>query len=183
MKYIVVFFMILFGFSAYAADITPNGMKQEDLVRFLYELQQNTTYACMNSGALAEGSSGDGAIKITSAINYVANGRFGQIGTYDVKLTASPTTAQATGTTAYYIMSYDPTDGTTEVYQSLADKPLTAATLRVPSGNVIYGYLKIVNTSGGNFTLGTTDLSAAGIADTFYNLCGRPQDITIDPAY
>lgn len=183
MKYFVTLFLLLFGFTAFAADITTRGMKQEDLVRFLYELQQNTTYGALNSGALAEGSSGDGAIKITSAVNYVADSRFGQIGTYDVKLVASPTTAQATGTTAYYAITYDPSDGTTEVYQSTAGKSLTYAKLRIPAGNVMYGYLKIVNTSGSDFTLGTTDLSAAGIADTFYNTCGRPQDITIDPGY
>ena len=42
-----------------------------------------------------------------------------------------------------------------------------------PAGKVAFGYVKVVNASGGDFTFGTTELTAAGITATYVDLVGN----------
>ena len=37
--------------------------------------------------------------------------------------------------------------------------------------STVFGAIKVANASGSDWTLGTTDLDAAGITDTYYNIC------------
>ncbi len=162
---------------AFAADITPNGMAQGDLVKALYEVGDSGLQRAFNSGALAEGTN-TAEIKITTAINITSGGKFEQIATFDDALTASPSQAVPTGSTCYYLLTYDASNDTTEVFKGVNDVD-TLATVKYDEFNVVYGGLKIVNTSGADFTLGTTDLGKAGITETFYNLSCKPYSVTV----
>ncbi len=46
---------------------------------------------------------------------------------------------------------------------------------RCPDGYVAVGAIKVVNATGSNFTLGTTDLDASNVTATFYDLAMAPE--------
>lgn len=169
---------MVFASCGFSGEITPNGMHQGDLATLLWELKDRSqTAAAMNTGVLAKGTN-TAEVKITAAINYIANGVFGQIATFDDPLVPENVRAQATGTTRYYSVSYDPTNSTTEVWMG-DDSTAASAHALVPEGNIIFGLIGVANTSGSDFTMGTTSYDAAGIAETFRSLNGRPITITV----
>jgi len=177
-KYIIAFLLtVAISFQAIAADITPNGVRQGDLVKVLYEVGDSGLQRAFNSGGLAEGTD-TGEIQITTAVQITSGAKFETIGTFDVALAATPAEAVPTGSTCYYLITYDGDNDTTEVYKGRANID-TLATISYGENNVVYGGLKIVNTSGSDFTLGTTDLGDVGITETFYNLSCKPYSVTV----
>jgi len=116
---------------------------------------------------LAEGTN-DHTLKTTVAITYnIYNSRCSKAITDNIAMTACA--EQAAETFCYYLVSINAA-GTVTVTKGTDDTYSLPAT---PSGSVPIGAFKIVTAAATTFTSGTTDLSAAGITDTYYDIdCG-----------
>ena len=116
---------------------------------------------------LAEGTNA-ATLKTTVAVTFnIYNSRLSKAITDNIAMTAC--TAQAASTFCYYLVSINAA-GTITTTKGTNDTYALPAT---PSGNVPIGAFKIVTAAGTTFTSGTTDLSAAGITATFYDMdCG-----------
>ena len=124
------------------------------------------------TAGLAEGTN-SATIQTANALAYtIDNITYLKAATNNVAMTACA--AQADLTTCNYLVSIN-SSGTIKLTKG-ADVLTTAydaATYRLPDcpeNEVAIGVMKIV-TSGGTFTSGTTDLSAAAVTDIFTNLC------------
>jgi len=118
---------------------------------------------------LAEGTNAN-TIKTTGTITYAINGipQTAYAGTDNVAMTACA--AQAVSTFCKYLVSINAAgtvlttkgnDAATAALALLPDLPVTDAPI---------GYFQIATDSTHTFTSGTTDLSAAGITDTYGDL-------------
>jgi hypothetical protein len=135
---------------------------------------------CLSSAGLAEGTN-DATIKIAApngaGIDYTINGlAYHKADTDNIAVTAH--TAQAALTTCIYLVQID-SDGT--VSTKKGDEELTAdltagtAVLHWPrpdDDKCPIGAYKIATATATTYTNGTTDNSAAGITDVYYNLAG-----------
>lgn len=116
---------------------------------------------------LAEGTN-DHTLKTTIAITYnIYNSRCTKAITDNIAMTACST--QAAETFCYYLVSINAA-GTVTVTKGRDNAYSLPST---PSANVPIGAFKVVTAAATTFTSGTTDLSAAGITATFYDMdCG-----------
>lgn len=116
---------------------------------------------------LAEGTN-DHTLKTTVAITYnIYNSRLTKAITDNIAMTAC--TQQAAETFCYYLVSIN-SAGTVTTTKGTSGSYALPST---PAGNVPIGAFKIVTAAATTFTSGTTDLSAAGITATFYDMdCG-----------
>lgn len=151
----------------------------------------------LNSGGLAEGTAAN-SIQIATAINYIIDGRFySKAITDDIAISYSgPAVYQAAaggvqnvngsftggvnGSTRIYGI-YLSTAGAVSILPGpIVDSAELAAGRvalnwpDVPAGVCPIGGLRIALTAGTTFTPGSTDLSASGVTDTFYNLADMP---------
>ena len=134
-----------------------------------------------DSAGLAEGTNA-GTIKTTATVGYSIKGQ-----RYSKAATDNIAVAVATGADAFYTQPDNSTcyylilinaAGTVHVVQGrdstksrAQGKPAPGEIPNVPSNDyAVLGVMKIV-TSGGTFLPGTTDLSGAGVTDTYAN-CG-----------
>jgi hypothetical protein len=150
----------------------------------------------LNSGGLAEGTN-NATIQIATAINYVIDGRFySKAITDNIAISYSgPAVYQApTGVGTINGSFTGGTNGSTRIYGIFLD---TAGTVSILPGPIVdsadlaagraslqwpdvpnnvcpIGGLRIALTAGTTFIPGTTDLSASGVTDTFYNLADMP---------
>lgn len=151
----------------------------------------------LNSGGLAEGTNAN-TIQIAAAIDYVIDGRF-----YAKEITdniaisysgASVYQAAAGGIQAVNGGFTGGVNGSTRIYGiflnaagavsilpgpivdsvELAAGRVALAFPDAPAGVCPIGALRIALTAGTAFTPGSTDLSATGVTDTFYNLADMP---------
>lgn len=151
----------------------------------------------LNSGALAEGTAAN-TIGIAVAINYVIDGRFySKAITDDIAISYSgPAVYQAAaggvqnvngsftggvnGSTRIYGIYLNTAGAVSILPGPIVDSAELAAGRvalnwpDVPVGVCPIGGLRIALTAGTTFTPGSTDLSAAGVTDTFYNLADMP---------
>lgn len=159
-------------------------------------LSQGATLA-LNSGALAEGTNAN-TIQIATAINFVIDGQFySKAITDNIAISYSGATvyqAAAGGIQAVNGGFTGGVNGSTRIYGlflstagavSIVPGPIVdsaeLAAGRValpfptaPRGVCPIGALRIALTAGTAFTPGSTDLSASGVTDTFYNLADMP---------
>lgn len=159
-------------------------------------LSQGATLA-LNSGALAEGTNAN-TIQIATAINFVIDGQFyTKAITDNIAISYSGATvyqAAAGGIQAVNGGFTGGVNGSTRIYGlflstagavSIVPGPIVdtaeLAAGRValpfptaPRGVCPIGALRIALTAGTAFTPGSTDLSATGVTDTFYNLADMP---------
>lgn len=151
----------------------------------------------LNSGALAEGT-GANTIQIAAAINYVIDGRFyTKAITDNIAISYSgPAVYQAAaggvqnvnggftggvnGSTRIYGIFLDTAGAVSILPGPIVDSAdLAAGRVALqwpdaPVGLCPIGGLRIAVPAGTAFTPGQTDLGAAGITDTFYNLADMP---------
>lgn len=132
---------------------------------------------CLGKAGLAEGTNAN-TIKTTATITYAINGiLYTKAATDNISVSAS---AQANGTTCLYGIDIDASGVVSavkgkEVSTSLLDGSLALEFPPLPEdGKCRIGLLRIVNTSGSNFTLGSVDLGATGITDTFFDVILQP---------
>lgn len=159
-------------------------------------LSQGATLA-LNSGALAEGTNAN-TIQIATAINFVIDGQFySKAITDNIAISYSGATvyqAAAGGIQAVNGGFTGGVNGSTRIYgiflstagavsilpgpivdsAELAAGRIALPFPTAPRGVCPIGALRIALTAGTTFTPGSTDLSASGVTDTFYNLADMP---------
>lgn len=138
----------------------------------------------LSDGGLAEGTNAN-TFQNAAAINYLVKGQFYSKGATDnVAFTAATGAdafvAQPDLSTCYYLICLDASgnfrvvQGRDSLKSRAQGKPAPGEIPNVPSNTyTVVGVLKIV-TSGGTFTPGSTDLSAAGVTDTWYDVSCIP---------
>lgn len=169
----LAFIMILaFMSAAIAADITPYGSYGGDVVKHLKEQQDKSLTMCFNSGALAAATDD---VTIAAAVNYVKDGVFGQIGAGEITMAGD---TQAVSTTKIYLFSYNATTSTTEITIG-ASNDTVIENIIYPTGNIPFGYVKVVTSSTQEYVPGTTTWATAGVTETFYNVAILPYKIKV----
>lgn len=141
----------------------------------------------LDDAGLAEGTNAN-TFKTANAMDFTIKGRFySKAATDNIAFATAGKafTAQADLSTAYYVFLID-SAGAITVLQGLdsTQSPPKQDGNDVPgeiphlpdnlsATRAVFGILKVV-TSGGTFTPGTTDLGAAAVTDTFYDVAGIP---------
>ena len=149
-----------------------------------------------NSGGLAEGTNAN-TIQIATAINYAIDGRFYSKATTDnIAISYSgPSVYQApagvgslnggftggvNGSTRLYLICLSTAGAVSIVPGQIVDSAeLAAGRIALqfpdaPNGACPIGAMRIALTAGTTFIPGSTDLSASGVTDTFYDLMDVP---------
>jgi hypothetical protein len=159
-------------------------------------MNSGATFALASAG-LAEGTNAN-TIKTTADITYTIDGRFYAKATTDniaisytgasvyqaaaggVQAINGGFTGGVNGSTRLYLLTLDASGAVGIVPGAIVDSAELAAG-RValqfpdaPAGVCPFGALRIALTAGTAFTPGSTDLSASGVTDTFYNLMDVP---------
>lgn len=156
-------------------------------------LSQGGNFA-LNSGGLAEGTNAN-TIQIATAINYVIDGRFYSKAitdniaiSYNAPDVYSQNSVEETGgfvggpngSVRLYGIFLDSAGAVSIVPGPIADVAKLAAgevALHWPApqkDKACIGAVRVQVTSGTTFVPGTTDLGAAGVTDTYYNLFAIP---------
>lgn len=139
------------------------------------------TTAAFSKAGLAEGTNA-GTIKTAApngaGIDYAINGiGYHKADTDNIAMTALAVQADLyTGTYGIWLDTSGNVSITKESAVLTADLTNDSAFPKLPvmlADKCLIGIMKIV-TSGGTFTCGTTDLSAAGVTATFYDCMGGP---------
>ena len=120
----------------------------------------------LSDGGLAIDSSAEN-IKTAATLTYTINGVFTTKTAASIDLSTMTCGGEviADGETAYLVCLVD-ADGSFDVVLVESGESYS-----VPAGYACFGKVKVVNASGSDFTVGTTELSASGITDTYYDLC------------
>jgi hypothetical protein len=127
----------------------------------------------LGNAQLAEGTNA-GTIKTVQAIDFmIGELLYSKAITDNIAVTAGA--VQAAGTTAIYLISINSsgTVTTTKGGEQVTGSGLAMLWPSIPANNAVIGALKVANATN-PFTAGTTDLSAAGVTATFYNLMTMP---------
>lgn len=159
-------------------------------------LSQGATL-CLASAGLAEGTNAN-TIKTTADITYAIDGRFYAKATTDniaisysgasvyqaaaggVQAINGGFTGAVGGSTRIYLICLDTSGAVSLVPGAIVNSTeLAAGTVGLqfpdaPKGVCPIGAVRIALTAGTTFTPGSTDLSATGVTDTFYNLMDVP---------
>lgn len=168
-----------------ARSITPTGMNQGDLVAYLTLMQtrvnqagEGATLTYPNVHKHADGST---TVDIGTTFTY-------SIGDYLYSKTASDTiasvsaSAQATGTSALYLLSLDSTGSVTTTAGTAVTYGSTPAWPSLPASSAPFGGIRvdILSDATAGFTLGTTAFNYdASATVTVYNL-GMVPDSDLD---
>lgn len=172
-NFVIAIMMILaLASSAFAADVTPLGAWGGDVVKHLKEQQDKSLNMCFNSGGLAAATT---AVTIASAVNYVEDGIFGQISAGEITMTGD---TQAIATTKLYLFSYDTANSTTEITAG-EDNDTALENIVPPTGNIPFGYVKVVTGAAVQYVPGTTTWATSGVTETFYNIAIMPYKIKV----
>jgi len=169
---IAMMMILALASSAFAADVTPLGAWGGDVVKHLKEQQDNSLNMCFNSGALAAATDD---VTIAAAVNYVKDGVFGQIGAGEITMAGD---TQAVSTTKIYLFSYNTTASTTEITIG-ASNDTVIENIIYPTGNIPFGYVKVVTSSTQEYVPGTTTWATSGVTETFYNIAIMPYKIKV----
>lgn len=153
------------------SDVRNLSLRQRSLLNLL----NNRAFS---DAAVAEGTNAN-TFKTTATLNYTINGTFYTKAATDniaFATAGSAFVAQPTATTSYYLFVID-TAGTITVVQGrdsgksrAQGQPTPGEIPECPADRVPFAAMKIVNTSGADFTPGSTDLGAAGITDTYIGM-------------
>lgn len=122
----------------------------------------------LGAAGLAEGTNAS-TIQTVNAIDFSIGGRlYSKAATDNIAMTAAA--AQAAEMYCMYLVSIN-ASGTVKITKGTDVATDTAVLPAVPASEAVIGAFKILTAAGTTFTSGTTDLSAAGITATFYDLC------------
>ena len=125
---------------------------------------------CLGKALLAEGTNAN-TIKTTNAVDYSIGGRlYTKAATDNIAMTALA--VQAALTDCMYLVLID-SAGAVSLVKGVEVANGAGAYLPAnpsPTTKAVMGAFKIATAAATTFTSGTTDLSAAGITDTFYDL-------------
>jgi len=138
-----------------------------------HESLQNLVNIPFGAAGLAEGTNAN-TIKTANAIDYTIGGKMYSKGATDnIAMTACA--QQADGTDCMYLISIDSAGNVTTTKGEEVAAGAGAYLPDVPANEAVIGAIK-VNTNGATFTSGGTDLSAANITATVYDLAGAHGD-------
>lgn len=134
---------------------------------------------CLGNAQLAEAGTLAGGIKTAQAIDYVISGiMYSKAITDNIALTACA--QQAALTTCLYLITINAagtvkcTKGTEVLTETVKNGVTPLELPECPASEAPIGILKIRTDNSATFTAGTTDLSAADVVDTFYNIGWMP---------
>lgn len=141
---------------------------------------RNTVSRALSSAGLAEGTNAN-TIQIAApngaGVDYMINGvLYHKADTNNIAMTALA--AQAADTYAKYLVSLDAAGTVTLTKGADAASSALALLPATPANQAAIGYIE-VQTTGVTFTSGTTDLSAAGITDTYVNLFDNTEESVV----
>lgn len=123
--------------------------------------------ACYGSAGLAEGTNA-ATIQTANPIHYsIAHRNYVKVATDNIALTAAA--AQADGNECMYLICINAAGTVSSVKGTEALIGAGVTLPAVPADVVPIGAIKVA-TDGAAFTAGTTDLGAAEVTDTYYNL-------------
>lgn len=146
------------------------------IVTCLTVFQQQQRTRTYSSAALAEGTNAN-TFKTTATVNYSIDGvLYSKAATDNLAFTAA--SQQADLTDCAYLVELD-SSGTAATVKGTA--VASGGTIVVPAPSAAtkcpIGYIKVA-LSGSTFTAGSTDLSAAGVTATYFNLAVLPATTT-----
>ena len=134
----------------------------------------------LNSGGLAEGTNAN-TLQAAVAFDYAIDGLvYTEAITDNIAMTACAT--QAALTSCLYLVSINAagahtvTKGRDILTADLASGKDALQWPACPEANCPWGGFRVATAAATTFTSGTTDLSAAGITDTYYQLATVPAD-------
>lgn len=134
---------------------------------------------CFGKGLLAISATATDVKTVTNTISYCVDGQIYELAPTD-NITFTDVTVQPVSTTAFYAVAVDAA-GTPVIYNGtpVLTAKITAGTDKaqfpeVPLTHTVIGGVKVVTDSTHTFTPGTTELSAAGITDTYFNFSCIP---------
>lgn len=155
-------------------DLRRLSLRHQSLINAI----QNRSFT---SAVLAEGTNA-GTFKTTAACTFTIKGQhYAKAATDNIAFATGGDAfvTQPDLSTCYYLFVIDSAGAITVVQgrdslKSRAQgKPLPGEIPNCPADRAVLGVMKIV-TSGGTFLPGTTDLSAAGVTDTYANCAHVP---------
>ena len=130
-------------------------------------LRVNMINCALNACGLAEGTNAQ-TIQIAAAVHFAINGVI-----YDKAITDNITMTacaeQAISTYCMYLVTLN-ASGTLKITKGTELATDTAVLPSRPANEAVIGAFKIATNGSTTFTSGTTDLGAAGITDTYYDL-------------
>lgn len=139
-----------------------------------YNIEQaNSGYLSLTAAGLAEGTNA-ATFKTTNTLTFTSNGVFKSYSATD-NLTFTAGTALAASQACLFAVWIT---GAGAV--STTQGPIVAAgdpcpvPGQVTAGTTLVGLIKVTTSSAATFTPGTTDLSASGITDVFYDCMDMP---------
>jgi hypothetical protein len=122
---------------------------------------------CFRAAGLIEGTNAN-TIKITNDIDYAIDGvLYKKAAADNIAMTAAA--QQAISTYCMYLVTLDAA-GTLTITKGTSVATDTAVLPALPASNGAIGAFKIATDGSTTFTSGTTDLGAAGITETYYDL-------------
>ena len=128
---------------------------------------------CMGSAGLAEGTN-SGTFQTARAVSYMIDGQmYYKAATDNIAFTANG--IQADSKYRRYLVLIDSSGTVSTVAGTAADTAAAAKWPAVTADRAVLGGV-LIRTNGAAFTPGTTDLSAAGITDTWYDFGILPMD-------
>lgn len=137
--------------------------------RIAYETMRTVMGAlCMVAGGISEGTNA-ATIKIAVAIDYAIDSILYEKAITD-NIAMNALAEQAVSTKCMYLVSIDSSGAVALVKGDEVGLTADAFLPDVPSGSCPIAAIKVETDGVTTFTSGTTDLSAAGITDTYYDL-------------
>jgi hypothetical protein len=151
-----------------------------------FDVNQRGGTLCLSKAGLAEGTNA-ATIKTAApngaGIDYMIGGKlYHKADTDNIAMTACA--AQADLTSCLYLVSIDAsgnvklTKGSEVVTASIGGGKSSLAWPKCPANECPIGGVRI-DLSGGTFTSGTTDLSGAGVTDTWYDFGLVPNEVLV----
>lgn len=143
--------------------------------KIAYENHTHTSaqYVAYTAGLFAIVTGGSADIKTTADIQYVNSSgviKVKSAATIDISAVSGYTpVAQATAKQRYYKIMIKESDGSWAVLEG-ADHASAAVVPDTPTGYIAVGLVKVVNTTGSNFTFGTTALDTGSLTVTYTNV-------------
>lgn len=160
------------------ADNLVNSAKSQ-LIQDIYDIvyRAKDENRCLDKAGLAEGT--NAATLKVGAFDFCIEGIiYGKDATDNIAMTAQP--VQAVSTYCLYLVSIDAA-GTIYVLKGFEQATDIAVLPPLHPSRASVGYFKIVTDGVTTFTSGTTDLGAAGITETYFDLSRMPYFSTICP--
>lgn len=123
---------------------------------------------CAGAAGLAEGTNA-GTIQTANAVDYAIDGiLYTKAATDNIAVTAAA--QQAESTKCMYLVSVNAAGAVTVTKGDTVASTGSAYLPDLPENSAPLGAIRIVTDNATTFTAGTTDIGAAGITETFYDL-------------